>query len=244
MKPVTGVVDNEKPGNETRSELDQQDIERDANQSCPKAILPARRATGPRTRRGKAKASRNALKYGFFSKHVPIQTPFFREDKEQFKRLLRALAEDWQPVGAAEKIQLELVAIQLYQYLRLLRVQEAFVAKQNTPRIWMDCDDETEGPFLEERKGGVRGPGSKPTRSKLSDDPEIQQRFDQLRDEHARLEELINALPKRLDVEWLLNCCERILRQYYRALSELERLQRMRLGNKVPPRFVVEVQNN
>lgn len=35
-----------------------------------------------------------------------------------------------------------------------------------------------------------------------------------------------------------------ILRHLYRAMSELERLIRMRLGEKVPPRMVLDVHND
>jgi len=212
------------------------------------------RATGPRTRCGKAISSRNAIRYGFFSKEAVLETPYYREDKGEFQRLLEGLMEDWKPVGATEVLQVELVALHLQQYRRLLRVQEALILERNTPEVttldWVFAA--TRRKLLAEKEG--KGEDESPVRQLTFEDlvheraeqdyKEWFEREDRLTDEHARIEKLRRALPGLGDSQWLQKCEGHILRSYYRALAELERLQRLRLGEGVPPRLFVEVNSN
>lgn len=85
-------------------------------------------STGPRTERAKRISSRNALKLGFFAwelKSLHIST---EEDRQEFGRLLDGFIDHWEPIGQAELVQVELMAMALYQYkclLRLARVRRA-----------------------------------------------------------------------------------------------------------------------
>lgn len=218
--------------------------------------LPAgqARATGPRTRRGKAISSRNALRHGFFAKEAVLDTPYYRENKREFYRLLRGLMDDWKPVGVSEVVQVELTALHLQQYRRLLRVQQALILERNTPKEssleWVY--NSTRRRLLAERegKGEAESQVCTPTFEDLvherteQDYKELFERADRLSAEHARIAKLESALPCSHHLEWLQKCEGHILRSYYRALAELERLQRMRLGEGVPPRLVLEVNSN
>jgi len=221
---------------------------------------PPRGVSGPRTAQGKVRSSRNALKFGFFSKEVPIKTPFFKENKAEFDRLLKALEKDWRPVGAMEVLQVELVAAHLWQYRRRLQVQQALIVADNLPRarnVSFLVDLELDA--LKAERGIKTEPKAKlGLGSSLLDNPDDDlleeaceragakyrkdfEEFEQLEDEQRRVAKLKKTLPHPSGLEWLQKCEAHILRHYYRALAELERLQRMRLGDKVPPRLVVEL---
>jgi len=59
----------------------------------PHSVTLIRRATGPRTRQGKARSKRNALKHGVFAKDVVLPD----ESDAEFHALLDGLRNDFQP---------------------------------------------------------------------------------------------------------------------------------------------------
>jgi len=75
-----------------------------------------RRATGPRTRQGKEKSKRNALKDGIFSTVVVIGG----ESRADFKNLLNGLRAYLLPDGALEEILVEKLAVLFWRERRLL----------------------------------------------------------------------------------------------------------------------------
>ena len=66
----------------------------------------ATRSTGPRTRAGKATASRNALQHGLLAKDVVIRN----ENPQAFIEWRDALVAHLQPVGAMEDLLVERIA--------------------------------------------------------------------------------------------------------------------------------------
>lgn len=216
---------------------------------------PIRRGGGPRTQHGKAISRRNALKHGFLAKEALIETEFYKEDKKGFQRLLKGLIDDWRPVGATEVLQVELMGIHLLQYRRLLRVQQALILQQVTPKACdpdLLIDGELEVLKMEKLLNRPENRLSIPEDDLLKEaceraEKKYKEEFDRgerLEEEHARIGRLKAGLAAPLQLEWLQKYEAHILRQYYRALAELERLQRMRLGDGVPPRLVVEVNNS
>jgi hypothetical protein len=79
----------------------------------------ARRATGPRTRLGKERSSRNSLKDGIFSGVVLLKS----EKTNQFKALLQGLRRALKPEGMLEETLVEKLAVILWQYRRLLQAR-------------------------------------------------------------------------------------------------------------------------
>jgi len=59
-----------------------------------------REATGPRTAIGKKRSSRNALKYGIFSKGLLVGD----ESSDEFALSVQGLHNDWQPEGTLETV--------------------------------------------------------------------------------------------------------------------------------------------
>ncbi len=177
-----------------------------------------RGATGPRSARGKAISSKNALKYRVFSGETVLDAPFFKESKNEYRRLLRRLIDEYKPVGIRELVQVELAAIQLQKYRRFLRTDQALILIRNAPgqfgMDWMHilCDETTVR--TEEKTQEEHSPAKHPE------------------DAHERFKKLSKALPTPADLEWLQKSESQILRHYYRALSELDRLREMRLGGQ------------
>src|ERR1700722_13705538 len=77
----------------------------------------ARKSTGPRTSRGKAFSSRNALKHGLFIRHT--DSFLEEEDPEEFQRHYARLRNELLPVGFSEEAEVEHIAI---GWLRLQRL--------------------------------------------------------------------------------------------------------------------------
>ena len=95
------------------------------NVMSPEAILAnqqnAQKSTGPRTLAGKARASRNALKYGLLAETVVVRSRYSSEDQADLDSLLVDFVGDYQPVGLTEQILVERLAT---AYWRLRRVQQ------------------------------------------------------------------------------------------------------------------------
>jgi hypothetical protein len=85
----------------------------------------ARRATGPRTRLGKERSSRNSLKHGIFSEVVLLKF----EKPNQFKALLQGFRRAWKPEGMFEETLVENLAVNQWQQRRLLQAENGCLAK-------------------------------------------------------------------------------------------------------------------
>jgi hypothetical protein len=94
------------------------------------------KATGPRTRRGKQRASRNATKHGVFSRVAILDS----ESKAEYEELLAGLREKLQPEGALEELLVEKIGILAWRQRRLLLAESAEIRK-NTEFVESDQRD-------------------------------------------------------------------------------------------------------
>lgn len=212
-------------------------------------LSSVRRAGGPKTAQGKLRSKYNALRSGFFAKEGAIATAFYDESRKEYRRRLREFIIDLEPVGVAETVQIEIMAMLLLNYRRLKRVEQALILERFTP---LPRDDKAAVDLLAQeeaerqealRNSEGRSPGPldefrqrlERMKKKVADEDAP------LRAERARINALKKSLPNFDDFEWLQQCEGHILRQYYRAGAELERLQRMRLRLPPPPTIKVDV---
>jgi len=93
------------------------------SQSTP--TCQAQTAAGPRTDAGKKRSRRNALKHGIFSKRLILDG----ELRADLEKLHRDLREYYQPQGAAEKILVEKLAIDLLRESRAIEAEHAIIAR-------------------------------------------------------------------------------------------------------------------
>jgi hypothetical protein len=84
----------------------------------------AKKSTGPRTQRGKAHSRRNAIKHGLFARHA---MDFFlqNESRPEYEELLAGLRADYNPVGAAEDLEVERIAQSWWRLMRANRYENA-----------------------------------------------------------------------------------------------------------------------
>ncbi|MGC1677754.1 MAG: hypothetical protein WA740_09485 [Candidatus Binataceae bacterium] len=81
------------------------------------------RSTGPRTARGKRRASLNALKHGMFAKELVLPALEGKNAAAEFRALLHALTSDLAPRGAFELVLVEEIAVCTWRMRRLLRFE-------------------------------------------------------------------------------------------------------------------------
>jgi len=80
----------------------------------------ARKSTGPKSARGKARSARNALKHGLLAQDVVVDTPHGHERQADFDALLADLVADLKPQSLIEQTLVERIAT---CYWRLRRAQ-------------------------------------------------------------------------------------------------------------------------
>src|SRR5712691_2927041 len=85
----------------------------------------ALKSIGPKIPRGKAYSRRNALKHGLFAMDLFRGEGANRENSEQYQELLDRLAKDYQPVGAAEHLEVERIAACWWKVQRAWRYENS-----------------------------------------------------------------------------------------------------------------------
>jgi hypothetical protein len=178
-------------------------------------------STGPKTVAGKATSRLNALKHGLLAKTVLV--PELGETPEEFDEILGRLSEEWQPEGITE----ELLVVRVAQcHVRLARAARAEGAELSLATVGQQVltyavvDQKDERYISDEvRKSCKKDPETAVLVAKAD----------------KALAEACAVVPDACTIDRLLRYETTIERQLYRALSELERLQRRRRGELVTP---------
>ena len=84
----------------------------------------ALKSTGPKTPRGKSYSRTNALKHGLFAKQVE-DFQNLGETKAEYGDLLRSLCQQYQPVGRAEELEIERIAVCWWRLMRVWRFENS-----------------------------------------------------------------------------------------------------------------------
>jgi hypothetical protein len=235
------------------------------SQVKPGSHPQSRGASGPRTAQGKQRSKYNAVKHGIFAAVVLPKS----ESRVQYESLLRGLLEDLCPHGRLEETLVEKLAMLLWRHRRLIRTEIAEIRNstelleleeenRQPPRliITSSLSDETEDldglekflkaqVLIEEsspdecKEFMLKGSGDLIERLKSK---QRMQRF--LISRRAALARIRLQVPHPPDLDRLLRYEASIERSFDRTLSQLERLQRMRLGHPVPPPLQVNVSSN
>ena len=203
----------------------------------------ARHSTGPWTPRGKAIASKNALRHGLTAEIYLIDD----EDREAFAGLTDAIHAQLSPVGPLEDALVERISVVMWRLRRAGHLEASLFRyhafDQDVVRY------RRQAAALEVRTGldALTDEAFKHLGTQVTDP-----------DTHARLVQHGEAAEARRDQETLAatflhdatgpNALAKVARYesalergLYRALHELERLQARRAGEAVPPPAAVEV---
>lgn len=84
----------------------------------------AQKSTGPKTPRGKANSGRNAITHGLFTRQL-IDFATQGEDAEEYEILLSGLRIQYEPIGTAEELEVERLALCWWRLKRAWRHENA-----------------------------------------------------------------------------------------------------------------------
>ena len=90
----------------------------------------ARKSTGPKTDAGKQTSRLNAVTHGLLAKAVVITAGSYREDAEEFTRLLDGLRAQYTPEGMAEDLEVQQLALYYWRKMRAVRYEHGALRKR------------------------------------------------------------------------------------------------------------------
>lgn len=176
----------------------------------------ALRSTGPRTEEGKNVVRWNALKHGLLAREIVLPTGSGHEDAGEFRFLLEQLRHDLRPAGALEEILVEKIAVCYWRLRRLLHSETGELRKGLVGAV--------EEAASQQRILKVVG-------REMTGEEE---------DHWIETEQDCRHVPESEVADKLLRYEMTLERGFYRALHLLERIQRRRNGEAVPPPVTVE----
>ena len=176
----------------------------------------ALRSTGPRTPEGKRVARWNALKHGLLAREIVVPMGPGQENAEEFRFLLEQLHRDLRPTGALEEILVEKIAVCYWRLRRLLHAETGEVRK--------GLNSALEKAASQQRIRKMVG-------REMSEEEE---------DRWVEMKQDCLHVPESEVVDKLLRYEMTLERALYRALHLLERIQRRKQGESVPPPVTVE----
>jgi len=125
----------------------------------------AQSSTGPTSPEGKKPVSRNARKHGLLAKDVVITSGNHKEDQAEFDVMLAELRDCYQPIGIAEDLLVQELAISYWRSARALRSERGQLTscpttgevrpltEREKSRIALDDDDEARYQLLGSPRG-------------------------------------------------------------------------------------------
>jgi hypothetical protein len=194
-------------------------LSEDSQDSHPHASLKKREAnrrnaqlsSGPRTERGKSHSRRNAVKHGILASALLIRSGPGTEDAAEFEELFAALNRDLLPVGRLEEMLVEKVAVCWWRQQRALRCEAGLIRRS------FIADPALQ---LEEVLSNEIGLGQNADLKSIKD--------------HL-------SLPLGDKLERILRYEGSNQRQLVHAMTQLERMQRIRKGEHVPAPINVQL---
>jgi len=199
--------------------------------------------TGPRTRHGKRNVARNAMKHGLLARAVVITAGDGEENLKEFHTLLDRLWDEYQPVGVVEETLVQRIATCWWRLARVLRAENGEIRKRlsEVKRELAETAKSVDELLRELERAGkyldspVTVIDPQPELPELSKEPE--QKNIGLDEEKL----LSLSLPPEDATDKILRYEAHLDRQLYRAMDQLERLQRRREGESVPPPLRVDL---
>jgi hypothetical protein len=114
----------------------------------------AQHSAGPRTDAGKRASRMNALKHGLLANEVVITRGDYKEDEEAFTELLLELREQFTPVGVAEELEVQRIALCYWRTRRAIRYEHGAIRQRTGNVRWRERLDRKRR-FDEAVRGGA-----------------------------------------------------------------------------------------
>ena len=176
----------------------------------------ALRSTGPRTSEGKHVVRWNVLKHGLLAQKAVVPAGPGQENLDEFRFLLEQLRRDLQPHGAVEEILVEKIAVCYWRLRRLLHSEMGELQKGLASAV----DEAASHQRILKMVG-----------REMTEEEE---------DRWIETEQDCRRVPESEVVDKLLRYETKLERELYRALHQLERTQRQKRGEMVPPPVTVD----
>ena len=176
----------------------------------------ALRSTGPKTARGKRAVAGNAIKHGFLAREVVITAWHGEESLKEFHDLVEKICEHYGAIGVVEELLVQTIATCWWRKARVIRAENGEI-RRRLESVAVDRALRNS----DERLSAFAG------RGELVGDAEAQS----------------FSLPPADAADKLLRYEAHLDRQLYRAMDQLERLQRQRKGESVPPPININLSN-
>jgi len=90
----------------------------------------ASQSTGPKTEAGKQASRMNAVTHGLLAKTVAITAGDYQEDEQEFAQLLEDLREQFTPVGVAEDLEVQKIALSYWRKMRAVRYEHGAIRQR------------------------------------------------------------------------------------------------------------------
>jgi hypothetical protein len=90
----------------------------------------ASQSTGPKTEAGKQASRMNAVTHGLLAKAVVITAGDYQEDEQEFGQLLEDLREQFTPVGVAEDLEVQKIALCYWRKMRAVRYEHGAIRQR------------------------------------------------------------------------------------------------------------------
>lgn len=177
-----------------------------------------RSSTGPKTAKGKIQSRMNAVKHGLRSSLVVVRGLQVRERTKDFQKLREQLYLELAPVGLGEEVLVERIVTALWRIRRALMAESGEIVLSVDGGHWKrkECEPEM-----------------------------FQRSFRGFHDPVVEMEEAARqsgeVLPSLAGLDKILRYEATVERQLYRAMNQLERLQRRRNWEQVPPLLAMDV---
>jgi len=97
----------------------------------------AQKSTGPKTKAGKAKSSKNATRHGLYAKDIVIDSPHLKEDPTAYDALLQSLTTELKPAGHFQLHLVQTIADCLWRSHRAARAETDRIIRRQD-----DIDDD------------------------------------------------------------------------------------------------------
>jgi hypothetical protein len=200
----------------------------------------AKKSTGPASADGKQRSSKNAMTHGILSQQILVHG----EDPDEFDTFRKDLADDLSPVGPVEELLVDQMVSCMWRYRRLLRVETGLFEFRYFENEVGRHDREAEShvekhSLLDEEYGSLV--------SRTVVDREAYETA--MAKKAGARQQLLDSLPQlgrgfaedEKTYSALARYKSSILRDYYKAYHELERLQRSRGGESVCAPVAIDV---
>ena len=210
---------------------------------------------GVKTRQGKEIVKYNALKHGLLAKEIVIKKGDGAENQVEFDLLLDGLNNHYKPVGSIEEILVEKIAVSYWRMKRASRYEVGLIRQEldtyqsdflkepvrnlfETPSFTNKREKKSLGEVISKIKKIEND-----AQQSIDDENELALLKMELKEIEFQIDRVphVNAIPTETNLNNLMRYETAIERQFYKAISELERIQRMRDGDTVIPPINLDV---